>query len=92
MAFVILALSQIVQSFNMRSDRSLFAVGFFTNKTLNGAALLSTVLVLLLLFTPIGVAFGLVLLPVYLYFIALGLILVPLLVIELCKAFKLIKN
>ncbi len=89
MAFMVLALTQIVQAFNCRSDRSLFKVGPFTNKTLNLAALASFVLVAVLLFTPVGTVFGLVSLPSNLYLIALGLIIVPLVVMEL---WKLISN
>ena len=85
MAFMTLALSQVIQAFNMRSEHSLFKTGIFTNKTLNGAVLISVILMLLVLFTPIGIAFGLVMLPVKLYLIALGLILVPLVVMELSK-------
>ena len=85
LAFMVLALSQVVQSFNMRSQRSLFAIGPFTNSKLNGAALISTALVALVLFTPVKVAFGLVTLPGRLYLAGLGLILVPLVVMELSK-------
>jgi len=92
MAFMVLALSQVIQAFNMRSEHSLFKIGVFSNKNLNGAALISILLVALVLFTPIRVAFGLVALPAKLYLIALGLILVPLLVMEVSKAFGLIKH
>lgn len=92
MCFMVLALSQIVQAFNMRSDHSLFAIGPFTNRSLNRAAFLSTALVALVLFTPLRTAFGLVILPGKLYLQGLGLILVPLLVMELSKAFGLIKH
>ena len=92
LAFMVLALSQVVQAFNMRSDRSLFAIGPFTNSKLNAAALASTVLVALVLFTPVKVAFGLVTLPWQLYLLGLGLILVPLAVMELGKLFGLIKH
>jgi len=92
MAFMVLALSQVVQSYNMRSEHSLFKIGVFTNKKLNGAALLSTLLVALVLFTPVRVAFGLVILPAKLYVMALGLILVPAVVMELSKAYGLIKH
>ena len=92
MAFMILSLSQIVQSFNMRSNHSLFKIGPFTNKKLNGAAALSLLLVLIILFTPLRVAFGLDLLPAYMYLIALGLILVPLVVMELSKLLGLISH
>ena len=92
MAFMILALSQVVQSFNMRSEHSLFNIGMFSNKKLNGAAIVSVLLVALVLFTPLRVAFGLVILPSKLYLIAGGLIFVPLLVIEITKALRHIKK
>ena len=92
MAFIILALSQVVQAFNMRSEHSLFKIGFFTNRKLNLAALSSTLLVLLVLFTPLRIAFGLVLLPYQLYLTAFGLVLVPLLVMELSKLLGLIRH
>jgi len=92
MAFMVLALSQVVQAFNMRSEHSLFKIGVFTNKTLNLAALASTLMMVLVLFTPVGIAFGLITLSWDLYLIALGLILVPLVVMELSKAIGLIKH
>ena len=92
MAFIILALSQVIQSFNMRSDYSLFKIGAFTNKKLNGAAAISTLLVLLVLFTPARVAFGLELLPLGLYVMALALVFVPLVVMEIAKLMGSKKN
>ena len=92
LAFMVLSLSQVIQAFNMRSDRSLFQIGPFTNSKLNGAVLISTILVLLVLFTPARLAFGLVYLPWQLYLAGLGLILVPLVVMELCKLWGIIKH
>ena len=92
MAFAVLALCQIVQAYNMRSERSLFKIGVFTNRTLNLAALASIALVAIVLFTPVGIAFGMVTLPAHMYLIALGLILVPLVVMEIAKAFAAIRN
>lgn len=92
LAFMVLSLSQIVQAYNMRSEHSLFKIGFFTNHKLNWAALLSILLVSLVLFTPVGYVFGLVFLPGKLYAIGIGLILVPLLVMELSKVCGLIKH
>ena len=92
MAFMVLALSQVVQSFNMRSEHSLFRIGVFTNHKLNKAVLVSVALVALVLFTPVRTAFGFVILPGTLYLQGCVLILVPLLVMELSKAFGLIKH
>lgn len=85
MAFTVLSLSQVVHSFNMRSDKSLFKIGPFGNKKLNIAATFSFVMVALVLFTPINKLFELILLPWYMYLIALGLILVPLVILEIHK-------
>lgn len=86
MAFLVLALSQISQAFNMRSERSLFRTGFFGNKTLNISCLVALVLTLAVALIP-GVrdAFGLVLLNPTQYLICFGLILVPFLVMEIGK-------
>ena len=92
MAFMVLSLSQVMQAFNMRSDHSLFKIGPFSNHKLNWACLASLLLVCLVLFTPVGIAFGLVILPWELYLLGLGLILVPLLAMEISKAFGLIKH
>ena len=93
MAFIVLAFSQIVQSFNMRSGRSLFRINPFGNKTLNLAALATVVLTAGVLFIPgVNTAFGLEVLPAYMYAIAAGLFLVPLAVMELAKACGFIRH
>ncbi len=90
LAFMVLSLSQIVQAYNMRSARSLFKIGLFTNSKLNGAALLSLVLVCLVLFTPLSSLFGVIRLSLNLYLIGICLILAPFVVMELLKAVKFI--
>ena len=92
LAFMVLALTQIVQAFNMRSEHSLFHIGPFSNHKLNWAALCSLVLVALVLFTPANVAFGLVILPWQLYLAGLGLIIAPFVVMEIAKAIGLIRH
>lgn len=92
MAFMVLALSQVIQSFNMRSEHSIFKIGIFSNHKLNWAVLTSTLLVALVLFTPLSTAFGLIRLSWQGYLTALCLILVPLPVMELSKACGLIKH
>ncbi|MEG1560492.1 MAG: calcium-translocating P-type ATPase, PMCA-type [Clostridia bacterium] len=93
LAFMVLALSQLVQSFNMRSERSLFKIGVFKNRALNIATFISASLVALVMFVPpIAAAFKLMALPGELYLIGLGLSFVPLIVMEFSKAFGLIKH
>ena len=67
-------------------------IGPFSNHMLNWAALISLALVCLVLFTPVGIAFGLITLPWELYLLGLGLILVPLLVMEISKVIGLIRH
>ena len=86
MAFMVLALSQIVQAFNMRSAHSLFSIGVFSNYKLNWAALISFGLVWLVMFTPLSTVFGLVHLSYSHYIIGIALIALPLLIMELMKA------
>lgn len=93
MAFLVLAMCQIVQSYNMRSDKSLFKIGFFGNKTLNLSAIAAFVLTMAVALIPgVQTAFGLVTLEIWQYLLCLGLVLVPLLVMEICKAVGLIKH
>ena len=91
LAFMVLALSQIVQAYNMRSEHSLFKIGPFSNRRLNWAALASLALMALVLFTPVRAAFQLVALPWQLYLLGAGLILVPLVIMDLAKLIGLIK-
>ena len=92
MSFVVLAFSQIIQAFNMRSEHSLFKIGPFGNKNLNLASIVSLALMLIVMFTPVGVAFGLEILNYKQYLIALGLILIPLIVMETSKLLGFIKH
>ncbi len=86
LAFMVLALSQVVQAFNMRSEHSLWKTGVFNNHKLNWAALISTALVCLVLFTPLRKVFGLIALTKNLYLQGIGLILVPVIVMEIMKS------
>ncbi len=93
LAFMVLALTQVVQSFNMRSDKSLFKIGVFSNRNLNLAALASVALTAITLFTPgIRDAFGVTLLSPAAYLVGLALTFVPLAVMEGAKALRLIEH
>lgn len=92
LAFMVLGLSQVIHSYNMRSDKSLFKIGPFKNKTLNLSVLASLALVAIVLFTPVGIAFEIITLPVELYVLGLALAFVPVVIMELSKAVGLIKH
>lgn len=92
-AFIILALTQVVHSFNMRSNDSLFRIGPFTNKKLNVAAMISTALIALVVFVPpISGVFGLISLPCHLILKAVGLAFVPLPVMEVAKLTGIVRK
>ena len=69
-----------------------FKIGLFTNKTLNISSLVSVLLVGLVLFTPVRIAFGLEILALKHYLISVGLVLVPTVVMEISKLLGLIKT
>ena len=93
MAFTILALTQLVQAFNMRSVHSLFRIGAFSNKTLCLAAGISLVLIGIILFIPpVTSVFSLTQLTAGMYLSAVLLAFVPLPVMECAKKFGLIRQ
>ncbi len=93
LAFMVLAVSQVMQAINLRSDKSLFKINFFSNPKLLWACLGSIALVVAVLFIPpFRIAFGLEMLSWQLYLIGIGLTLVPFVVMEVCKAVGLIKQ
>lgn len=85
LAFMVMALCQVVQANNMRSKCSLFQIGFFTNRNLNLASLTSVLLMILAMGTPLSNLFGLIVLPTSLYVVGIILILIPFFVEELVK-------
>ena len=93
LAFMVLAMSQLVQALNMRSSHSLFKLGFFTNKTMNLSLLVCTALTAVVLFIPVvAEVFGMMMLEWWMYLIGLGLSLLPILVMEIAKAIGFIKT
>ena len=92
MAFITLAVCQLVQAYNMRSAHSLFKIGPFSNRNLNLACGVSLAMMLVVVFTPLHTIFGLMELSPALYAIAFGLTLVPLVIMELSKAVGIIRH
>ncbi len=90
MAFLVLGFSQIFHAFNMRSARSLFSTGIFTNQKLNLAALVSVILmVCVLFFPPVSHMFGLTVLPPGMYGTGFAMAFFPVIMLELVKALGL---
>lgn len=91
MAFAVLAFAQLFHVRNLHSNRkSSFRTSIFKNKALIGGILVSAAMMLvILLFPPFMKAFKLIEMDIIHWFYVLGLSLVPIVVVELFKLFKI---
>jgi Ca2+-transporting ATPase len=86
MAFTVLSLVEIAHANNMRSERSLLAIGPFSNSRMNFANLLCVGLQLaVVMFAPLCGVFGTVPLNLNQWLAVLGLSLLPTLILEIEK-------
>jgi Ca2+-transporting ATPase len=91
MAFAVLAISQLLHAFNVRSnERSLFKIGLFTNGYLVGAVVVSLALQFLVMLVP-GLArlFSITQLSAQQWLVVVVLSLIPIAVVEILKLAKL---
>lgn len=89
MAFLTLALTQLVHSNNCRSKESLFKIGFFSNKQINWAFLVSVAITLSITLIPfLENIFGMVNLSLTHWGIVLGLSCSIFFVMEIVKFFR----
>lgn len=83
MAFTVLSLSQLVHSFNMRSEHSVLKLGLFSNEKLVAACgLCAFLMVSVVLFPPLASLFQTTALTAFQWMIVVVLSLCPLLVVE----------
>lgn len=83
MAFTVLSLSQLVHSFNMRSEHSVLKLGLFSNEKLVAACgLCAFLMVSVVLFSPLASLFQTTALTAFQWMIVVVLSLCPLLVVE----------
>jgi Ca2+-transporting ATPase len=89
MAFAVLSISQLIHAFNMRSEKSLFSIGAFSNKYLIGALIAGVILqVSVIMLPPLAPLFGVHPLSGVQWLIVAVLSVMPLLIIELQKRFS----
>lgn len=89
MAFVCLGLLELVHSFNIKSEESVFKVGFFENKYLVGALILGTILQTGVVFIPkLADIFKLVPLTTIQWLYVALISIAPLIIVELQKKFN----
>ena len=91
MAFVVLAFSELVHVFNIRNNKkSIFKTHPFNNKILLGAIGLSALLMLIILFVPsLRHLFSIPVLPMNNILEIIGLVILPLVIVEIFKLFKI---
>ena len=91
MAFIVLAFSELVHVFNIRNNKkSIFKTHPFNNKMLLGAIALSAALMLVILFVPaLRHIFSIPVLPMNNVLEIIGLVLAPIVIVELFKLFKI---
>ena len=91
MAFVVLAFSELVHVFNIRNNKkSIFKTHPFNNKVLLGAIGVSAALMLVILFVPtLRHLFSIPILPMGNVLEIIGLVLLPLVIVEIFKSFKI---
>lgn len=91
MAFAVLAVSQLVHVFNIRSNKeSIFKVGFITNKTLLGANAISFLLMFVVLEVPfLREIFNVANLSLANWGVVIILSLAPMIIVEIFKLLKI---
>ena len=88
MAFVSLGLLELIHSFNIKSDESIFKVGLFENKYLMGAFILGAILQVVVVVIPsVAEIFKFVPLTQTQWLYTFGISILPLIIIELQKMF-----
>ena len=92
MAFVCLGMLELVHSFNIKSDKSIFKVGIFENRFLIGAFLLGTILQCGIVFIPMFTKiFKLAQLNIIQWVYCITISILPIFIIECQKKFNEIK-
>ena len=92
MAFISLGMLELIHSFNVKSEESIFKVGLFENKYLVGAFLLGTVLQLGIVFVPtLAEIFKLTQLNTTQWLITIAISIAPIIIVELQKKFNELK-
>ena len=91
MAFIVLALSELVHVFNIRDNKkSAFKTSIFANKILIGAILLSAALMFVVLLVPaLRTLFSIPILPMDNIIEIIALIVAPLIIVEIFKLLKI---
>lgn len=92
MAFISLGMLELIHSFNVKSDESIFKVGLFENKYLLGAFVLGTVLQLGIIFVPsLAEIFKLTQLNSTQWLITMSISIAPIIIVEIQKKFNELK-
>jgi len=88
MAFIVLSWASVINIFNVRSQKSIFKIGFLSNKGIFYSSLFSILITLVVaLIPPIAAVFGVVSLSIWHWLIIVGLASMQLITGEIQKFF-----
>ena len=87
MAFCVLSFSQLVHAFNTRSKSSVFKIGMLSNKRLSISFIICALMQITVVSTPLSTIFKTIPLHTDAWLIVAGLSVLPLVIIEVGKAF-----
>ncbi len=92
MAFVALGMIELVHSFNIKSDESIFKVGILENKYLIGAFILGTILTITVVMVPLFAnIFKLIPLNLIQWLTVIGISILPIVIVEAQKKLNEVK-
>lgn len=92
MAFISLGMLELIHSFNVKSEESIFKVGLFENKYLLGAFVFGTILQLGIIFVPsLAEIFKLTQLNATQWLITIAISIAPIIIVEIQKKFNELK-
>lgn len=92
MAFVAIGMLELVHSFNIKSDESIFKVGILENKYLIGAFILGTILTITVVMVPLFAnIFKLVPLNLIQWLTVIGISILPIVIVEAQKKLNEVK-
>ena len=91
MAFIVISFAELMHIFNIRNNKkSIFKTGIGGNKMLFIALAIASALMFVVLFIPgLQNLFGIIAMPKEKIFECVGLIIIPVIIVEIMKAFKI---
>ena len=89
MAFVTLGIAQLLHCYNSKLVGSIFTTDVFSNRFMNLSVFSTAFIIIFFVFTPVGFMFGLTILKLWQFIVA---VLLAILIIPMCEVLKRFYN